>query len=81
MMLHSNLKEGDKVYFIPYTTDTPVIKQGTISMDAYGKLFIKYMEKYADDGEWYICKVSEWDTESTRQKLAKLMKEIYKGNN
>lgn len=80
MMLHSNLKEGDKVYFIPYTTDIPVIKQGIITTDAYGKLFIKYAEKYVDDGEWYICKVLEWDTESTRQRLAKLMKEIYKGN-
>ena len=80
-MLCSNLKEGDKVYFIPYTTDTPVIKQGTINTDGHGKLFITYAGRYADDGEWYICKVSEWDTESTRQKLGKLMKEIYKGNN
>ncbi len=51
------LKSFSRVWFIPYTTGVPQIKMGLIERDDKGE-FIAYGNK-CDDGEGYICPISE----------------------
>ena len=57
-MIPSDLTRNEQVYFIPYTTDKPLIRVGQIEKDNKGK-FIKYSNGLCDNGEWYICRVKD----------------------
>ena len=60
---------GEQVYFIPYTTDIPKIRKGVINEDYYGKRFIAYNTNLCDDGEYYICRVKDWDKLKSIERL------------
>ena len=57
-MIPSDLTRNEQVYFIPYTTDKPLIRVGQIEQDSKGK-FIKYSKGLCDNGEWYLCRVED----------------------
>ena len=57
-MIPSDLTRNEQVYFIPYTTDKPLIRVGQIEQDSKGK-FIKYSNGLCDNGEWYICRIQD----------------------
>lgn len=76
MSLPRELKLDDKVYFIPYTTDTPQIKLGHITEDFTGHRFIAYDYQWADDGEWYICKEEDTKKPETKIKIFNLLQKI-----
>ena len=57
-MIPNDLIRNEQVYFIPYTTDKPLIRVGQIEQDSKGK-FIKYSNGLCDNGEWYICRVKD----------------------
>lgn len=57
-MIPNDLTYNERIYFIPYTTDKPQIKEGQIISDNKGK-FIKYRGGLCDNGEWYICRVKD----------------------
>jgi len=75
-MIPRYLKEGDKVYFIPYTTDVPQIKLGHITEDFTGHRFIAYDNRWADDGEWYICKEEDIEKPEIKIKIFNLLQKI-----
>ena len=75
-MIPTYLKDGDEVYFIPYTTDAPQIKLGHITKDFTGHKFIAYGYQWADDGEWYICKKEDIEKTETKIKIFNLLQKI-----
>lgn len=75
-MIPWHLKEGDGVYFIPYTTDTPQIKLGYITKDFKGHRFIAYDYKWADDGQWYICEKKDIGKSEIQIKIFNLLQKI-----
>lgn len=68
---------GEQVYFIPYTTDTPNIRKGTVNEDYYGKRFIVYGTNLCDDGEHYICRVKDWGKSKSLEQLNWVLQQIW----
>lgn len=76
-MIPSDLTRNEQVYFIPYTTDIPQIREGQIDMDCKGK-FIKYAGGRCDDGEWYICCVKDINDTRVIHRLNAILNKVTK---
>ena len=75
-MIPIHLKEDDKIYFIPYTTDKPQITLGRITEGIAGEKFIAYGYYLADNGEWYICEEKDIGKPETITKINNLLQKI-----
>lgn len=74
-MIPSDLTRDDRVFFIPYTTDKPQIREGQIEKDSKGK-FIKYSGGLCDDGEWYICRIQDVRDMRIIHRLNRVLREV-----
>lgn len=74
-MIPSDLIRNEQVYFIPYTTDKPLIRVGQIEKDNKGK-FIKYSNGLCDNGEWYICRVKDIKDTQIIDRLNTILNEV-----
>lgn len=75
-MIPRYLKEGQKVYFISYTSGTPQIKLGYVTEDFTGYKFIVYDYQWADNGEYYICAEEDIEKPETKIKIKNLLQKI-----
>lgn len=76
-MIPSDLTENERVYFIPYTTDIPKIREGQIASDTKGK-FIIYKGGFCDDGIWYLCRVKDINNTQVIHRLNVILSEVSK---
>ena len=78
-MIPCDLTKNERVYFIPYTTDKPQIREGQIDSDTKGK-FIKYKNVLCDNGEWYICRVKDINNTQIIHRLNVILSEVNNDN-
>lgn len=81
MSLLFDMPLDEQVYFIPYTIDIPKIRKGVVNKDCYGKRFIAYGINLCDDGEYYICRVKDWNKPKSLEQLNWVLQQIYKDKN
>lgn len=74
-MIPNDLKRDERVFFIPYTTDKPQIREGQIEKDGKGK-FIKYSGGLCDNGEWYICRIQDVRNAQIIRRLNTILSEV-----
>lgn len=74
-MIPSDLIRNEQVYFIPYTTDPPLIRVGQIEQDNKDK-FIKYRNGLCDNGEWYICRTRDIKDTQIIHRLNTILSEV-----